>query len=478
MAKTLVAKVAKSANVAYTDPATVLARLDEYVSSAAGELGLLSLRPRENPRAQRRRTKASAQRLDRAIGGGLRGKLLQAVYVRIAAWIVKTGESPIVVATDEEIADLLPLLVGSAHAERFTTTKGRRQPGASIARTLSSLAFDWKAVIGNGATVRVEDSSVDVTFHLSGGSGERQFSLHVAIETAAGTIPLIGRPTEGRKPAISLSQVVHATAVFDQPYMRWAEMIRVAALNGDKVALGAVKLLKGVVYASKVIGVLLLCIALSGLVLFLLPAHGLQAEVIDRIQQFLRTYVLRNERSDYGLPPRLKMPGAAFFEDAHFAVQSAGGNTIVVTVKDAEGIARHYESMWKPNPNLPPDATGHIEWEWRIRPRHIATPIYKRTENPQLRVVLDRPNAWIEELGCQPIRVYHAMSDPIHVPGPGMPPAPPPGPPSRETLDALDLLIIGNPATYDRPSPGVEEHGWYRLDGPQGVRGRRVQSPP
>ena len=459
-AKTVVAKVARPANVApYSDPPTVRRELDAYVSSAAGELGLLSLRPRDKSARSTPGGRASASptsRQDRAIGGGLKGDLLRTIYTRIAAWITKTAtRSCVVSVTDRELIELLPLLVGDDRAEQITKLNGGQLPEASILRKLTSFAGDWSTVIGSGATTRAENSTANVTFHLAGGSGERRFWFSVSVETAEGLVVVVEEPVQGREPPVSLADIVKETSVF----LEWAEKILAAARLGDKGARAAVALFRGAITGAKGVALALGVAFLGALLFFALPVRDLQAKVIERIQQLLH-YVITNETPDSSLPRRLQTNGVVISEDAHLRVQMVGEKTIVITIKDAAALAHAYQ-VSQHSSSLPPGARDHIEWEWRIRPQHIATTIYKRTENPQLRVVLDRRNAVIAELAVGPMRVYH-LETPVHVPGPGVPPIPN-GPPARESFDARDLLVIGDPTTYDAPGHPTEEHGLYRI---------------
>jgi hypothetical protein len=303
MAKTLVAniaKIAKVANVSSANASKILAKLTDHVDSAAGALGLLSMRPRENKNARKRQTRKrqtrvqrdveKASREDRAIGGGIKGELLRSIYVRIAMWIVKTGNAGVpVVATDGEIIELLPLLVGSACAERLA------QSDKEIHKTISSMTFDWRSVIGVGAVCPVEDTEINVTFYLGGGEAERRFWFTLDAPIDGRRVPLIPAPAPDATP-ISLVTVVEEIKVFHAPYMQWMERIRAAALNGDPAARHAMEWFikttaiarKGAVIAGKSAAYLLAFAFLGGLVLYALPAPDLQAKVLEKIEEFLK----------------------------------------------------------------------------------------------------------------------------------------------------------------------------------------------
>jgi hypothetical protein len=222
MAKNLVAKVADTANVSAAERAAVLSKLPEYVSSAAGGLGLLSLRPSENKSEKRRKSAATERRTrkrardDRAIGGGPKGELLRAIYVRIAMWIAKTAIPATVEASDEDIVQLLPHLISSVAIRRITGRKSEQ------VRTVSQMAFDWRAVIGPEAVRKAEGTDMAVSFYLDGNADARRFSIAVD----AGRVRVVERPIAGMTAPVPLSVVIEETKVFRAPYLEWAELMQ------------------------------------------------------------------------------------------------------------------------------------------------------------------------------------------------------------------------------------------------------------
>lgn len=440
MAKNLVAKVARVANAATVSAAertAVLLELPKYVSSAADGLGLLSLRPSDQT-ARKGLKSAKAKdrvrkraRTNRAIGGGPKGQLLQAIYARIAMWIAKNGTPVHVVASDAEIIELLPYIVGPAIARRVTGSIADQK------RTMSQMAFDWRSVIGQGVTTRVENSEVAVTFYLDGGDGERRFSLAVDI----GSTPVIERPVAGTTPPLSLSTIVEETKRSHSPYMQWAELIRAAALNGDRVAQSAVLLINTTRVAGKAFATLIGVLGLIATVFFALPLPEAHAKVIDHVNRWISEWTVTNETPDGRLPERLRLHTPPTFSNEDTDVHFLSDTEAMFTIRKPEEILRRAE---KSDPTY---VGAHIEWEWQVTVGKRSK-ICKHTENAQLHMFFDSTMARENvTFSVAPLIVRHSVSGPFTVGVPG--PAGPLTPPKPGDFDQGDVLVVADPRTYN-----------------------------
>lgn len=425
----------------------MLRDLPKIVSSAVGELGLLSLRPSENKAGRKakraRRAKARSNR-DRPIGATVKGDVLRAIYVRIALWLAKSGSTTCVpvVATDAEIAALLPHLVGAPAANRVGRSEQERR------RALSQMAYDWKAVIGTGARCQVEDAAPAVTFHLAGSDGHRRFWFAVDLLSGASDgSRVIEPPVLGAEPPVSLAAVVDATKVYRSAYMEWAELLIAAARAGHPGARAAVTAIR----AARGIAVAVVVFVTAGLLFLALPMPKLHAQVLDAIRAAVQRalgVVVKNETSDYSLPPRLRIGAAPLFADKDITVQRLSATALVFTHNRAAEVARELLTSHQHDDG----PFEHIQWEWAIRTKDMPAPVFKRTENPQLRVEFGRPIdlADLISVGCFPT---HDRSRLYRFGPPGSSP-PPPSPMTAAERDARDRLIIGRPETYDQPTPG------------------------
>jgi hypothetical protein len=437
MAKNLVAEVAETANVGAAERAAVLKKLPEYVSSAAGGLGLLSLRPSENRNEKRRKSARTergsrkAARNDRAIGSGPKGDLLRAIYVRIAMWMAKSALPVIVAASDEEIITFLPHLIGPA-AARFVTGDLAAQK-----RTISQIIFDWRSVIGVCATQTAEDTNVSTTFYLEGADAERRFSLAVDV----GSVRVVERPIPGTVPPMSLSAIVEETKDFRAPYMEWAELIRVAALNGDPVARRAEMLIKAGVVAGNTIASIVGAAVLVALVFFALPIPEAHAKAIEKVKHWINEWTVTNETPDGRLPECLRLHTPPALSNDNTEVRFLSETEAVLTLRRPEETLRRAEQ------SDPAFVGAHIEWEWHVT---VGTrpPICKHTENAQLHVIFD-PSMVGESVSSTvaPLIVKHSVIGPFTVGVPG--PAGPLVPPEPGYFDQSDILVVADPRTYN-----------------------------
>lgn len=436
MAKNLVAKVADSANVSAAERAAVLVKLPEYVSSAAGELGLLSLRPSENKTEKRRksgkkeRKAQNVARRDRAIGSGPKGELLRAIYVRIAMWIAQTAIPVTVVASDEDIIQLLPHLISSASIRRIAGRKSEQL------RTVSQMAFDWRAVIGPQATRTAEDTNVAVTFYLDGNADTRRFSI--AVDAASARI--IERPIAGMTPPISLSTIIEETKVFRAPFMEWAELTYVAARDGNPVAMAAIMTTKAVKTVAKGTGYTLAGLVLAALLFFAVAPRSAQARVIEAVRRWLNEWSVKNETPDGRLPERLRLDTPPALSNEDTEVRFLSDTEAVLTLRRPE------EKLRRIAQSDPAFVGAHVEWEWRVtvgkRPA-----ICKHTENPQLHVLFD-PTMAHENVSSSvaPLIVRHSVLGPFTVGVPG--PAGPLVPPQPGYFDQSDVLVVADARTH------------------------------
>lgn len=180
---------------------------------------------------------------------------------------------------------------------------------------------------------------------------------------------------------------------------------------------------------------------LVAVVLVLVVAVGARAlpPAIRWIVKQVKTYILHSETPDNSLPSRLQVP--AQVTSGPFDLAWTSPTTLVITVREAAEVARRFRAA---NPQPHPEV--RIVWEWRVRFAHIAQPIFKRTENPQLRIVADRPGTTIKEYGCEPrwVRTMYGATNST-------------APPSQEWIDRRDLLVLSDARTYDRPQGKWDE---------------------
>lgn len=453
MAKTHVANVAAVADVADVTArraSPLLNELPRYVSSAAGELGLLSQRPDIRSGVKVRAPKKTRLRRGRPIGSSLKGELLRAVYVRVAMWITHAGVSPQVATTDQEIDELLPYLIGRAGAERLGRSERERQ------RAISQMAYDWRAVIAEGVTHAAEDADVHVTFYFGGSAGERRFSLAIDLAANGGRLQ-IAAPISGAQPPISLTEIVRSTTKYTSPYMAWAEQLRVAALQGDSKARAAVMVLKGLALAAEVgakcIAIVIGTAILAGLIFFALPIPKAHAGVIERFFPFvLKTWPIHDETPDNRLPDRLRLEIAPDWQDERYVVQWISDYEAVFTLREPERIAAEYRAAHA-------HPVEHLEWSWRIEIGYLSAPIWKTTHNPQLRVIFDRPFSEVRGtkigIACLP---QHTVES-VGYYTPGVPPSQQPRsePPELGFYDKSDMLVLADPKTHGvAPGTGVD----------------------
>jgi hypothetical protein len=328
------------------------------------------------------------------------------------------------------------------------------------------MAFDWRAVIGNGATCSSEDGIADLTFYLAGGDGERQFWFTLDVRTNEhGRTRIIKPPILGAAPPVSLTEIVDATRVYNAPYMEGAEKIEAASLAGDPAAIAAAKFNRGLTAAGRGVARVGKAAAyvLSGLVVatvlaFVLPVPTLHAKIVDAVEtaiQRLRGYLVKNETPDHSLPPRLRQQGDPTFSSPNFDYYEKTPKGWIINRKFAAAdaqkeLARHLNEARE----------HHIEWEWAIKAPYMTARVFKRTENPQLHVIFDRPVDPKElYVGCFPAaNVLHQEWDNVAPPGTA---APAPGPLTATEREVQDLLVISDARTHDEPTPGspnIETH--------------------
>jgi hypothetical protein len=247
--------------------------------------------------------------------------------------------------------------------------------------------------------------------------------------------------------------------------MEWAEKIEAAAAAGDTTAIAAAKLLRGLTAAGrgaarvgKGAAYVLAGLVVATVLAFVLPVPTLHAKIIDAVEtaiQRLRGYLMKNETSDHSLPLRLRQQGDPTYSSPSFDYYEKTPKEWIINRKFAvadvqKELARHRNEGWE----------HHIEWEWAIQAPYMAARVFKRTENPQLHVIFDRPvDPTALYVGCFPTaNVLHQEWDKVAPPGT---PAPAPGPMTAVERDAQDLLVISDPRTHDKATPGspnIETH--------------------
>ena len=352
-------------------------------------------------------------------------------------WITQNGRSPIVATTDAELNALVPTLLGTSVAKSIAQTDAERL------RAISQMAYDWHAAIGDGAVIAVEDVPVSVGFYFSGGADARRFALAIEFRGDKGT-STIPAPVPGIQAAVSLDEIVRATTKFELPYLFWAEQIRLAVIQGNETARRAVAIATGAarVFAGFVI---------LALLFFALPIPNAHAEAVTLIEKWvLRVpYVLRSthvqdETPRNGLPKRLRIAAAPEFENDLFTVHWIGPNEAVFTLKHPEEIAAKYRAT------VPKVHGDHLEWVWSVRIGQ-APRIRKSTHNPQLRIVFDRTRTELLHIpikvGVYPIQVIEMVAN--YIAGVPQEAQPPPPVIDNTAFDKLDLLVVGDPRTYD-----------------------------
>lgn len=219
--ETLVAKPAPVAKPVGSEHeallATLLEQLPEVVSFASD--GML-IRSR------------GKSRTSRAVGRGLKGRLLQAIFVRLAAWMAAEGCTGAAVRVkNADLADHVAALVGAGAATELEKSE------QELVNLISDFAYDWRnALKETGIAAPDIEERFDVTFHCSGGDGATLFWFDVRARNEAGVSSRIIDYRPGEAPPLALSDIVTDATLPRRRVDVWYERLLVAYRRGDPLA--------------------------------------------------------------------------------------------------------------------------------------------------------------------------------------------------------------------------------------------------